>query len=236
MRLLTYFFILFSCFNVFAQETLPTVKQDTLFFSKIDSLYREDQFYFGVTYNRLVKTPRGLSQNGFSPGLSVGFLRDMPINKRRTYAVAVGLGFSYDKYHQNLYVSKTGGTTTYEVVDEGTIDRNKLEQFFVDIPIELRWRNSTPQSNKFWRVYSGFKFRYLIYNKTKYIGSNPEVLITNNSDFNKLQYGPFLSFGYNTWNFHAYYGLNSILKSTKTTTTEPINMRTLNFGLMFYIL
>jgi hypothetical protein len=41
---------------------------------KIDSLYREDQFYFGFTYNTLQEKPSGLSQKKFSVGLSAGFL------------------------------------------------------------------------------------------------------------------------------------------------------------------
>ena len=45
----------------------------------VDSLYREDQFYAGVTYNLLGKMPSGLSQNGFSSGFYFGFIRDMPV-------------------------------------------------------------------------------------------------------------------------------------------------------------
>ena len=37
----------------------------------IDSLYREDQFYIGLTYNLLQKRPKGVSQNSFSSGLSL---------------------------------------------------------------------------------------------------------------------------------------------------------------------
>jgi hypothetical protein len=70
---------------------------------KIDSLYREDQFYFGFTYNTLQEKPSGLSQKKFSVGLSAGFLRDMPINDDRTIAIASGVGFSYNNYNENLF-------------------------------------------------------------------------------------------------------------------------------------
>jgi len=235
MRLLFKIILLFLAFNTFAQDTIPANVRDTIFFTKIDSLYREDQFYFGLTYNQLMNAPKGFSQDGISTGISLGFLRDMPINKKRTMAVALGLGLSYNKYHTDLVVSEVPEGRVYGIVDATTFSRNKMEQVFVDLPIEFRWRNSTPESHKFWRVYTGFKVRYLALSKTKYVASDDTQTIINNPDFNKFQYGPFLSFGYNTWNFHAYYGLNPLYKSARTV-EEKIDFTTLNIGLMFYIL
>ena len=203
-------------------------------FKAIDSLYREDQFYFTITYNTLQKTPENFSQNGFSTGLNVGFLRDMPLNTSRTFAIATGLGLSYNKYQQNLTVMQNNGITVYETAENNSFSRNKLEQVFAELPLEIRWRNSTPESHKFWRIYTGFKVRYLIYDKTKFVG-NQTVVVTNNKDFNRIQYGPMISLGFNTWNFHAYYGLNSLFKSA-TIADQNIDMTTLNLGLMFYIL
>lgn len=241
MRFLIFLLFLVTA-NTFSQQrdTLELKKEnalalrDTVFYSKIDSLYREDQFYFAVTYNLFQQKPQGLAQNGFSTGLSLGFLRDMPLNKKRTFALALGFGFSYNKYHQNLFVSEAGGTTSYEILQNVSYDRNKLEQVFVDVPLEVRWRNSTPESHKFWRVYTGFKMRYLIFDKTTFDGAT-KITVFNNSDFNKIQYGPYITFGYNTWNFHAYYGLNSIFKSA-VANGEKVEIKTLNLGLMFYIL
>lgn len=236
MRLIFKVLFLFCFAKSFSQEAVPTAVRDTVFFTKIDSLYREDQFYFGLTYNQLMNSPKGFSQEGISTGISAGFLRDMPINNKRTMAVALGLGLSYNKYHTDLVASEIPEGIVYGIVDPSTFSRNKMEQVFVDIPIEFRWRNSTPESHKFWRVYAGFKVRYLALSKTKYVASDDTQTIINNEDFNKFQYGPFLSFGYNTWNFHAYYGMNSLYKSAQTVDGESIDFTTLNIGLMFYIL
>lgn len=235
MRLFLKILVLFCFTKSFAQDTIPTTVRDTVFFSKIDSLYREDQFYFGLTYNQLLNSPKGFSQDGISTGINLGFLRDMPINKKRTVAVAIGLGLSYNKYHTDLKVSELEGARKYAIVDKNSFARNKMEQVFVDVPLEFRWRNSTPESHKFWRVYAGFKVRYLAFSKIKYVASEETIMILNNKDFNKIQYGPYISFGYNTWNFHAYYGMNSLYKSASTT-EGPIEFRTLNIGLIFYIL
>jgi hypothetical protein len=214
---------------LFSQE-----KEQVSPFTAVDSLYREDQFYFAVTYNSLQKTPAGFSQTGFSTGVNLGFLRDMPINKSRTFAIAAGLGISYNNYRQNVVVMQNNGVTTYQIVGQNSFSKNKLEQVFAELPIEIRWRNSTPESHRFWRIYTGFKISYLIYDKTKFVG-NETIIITSNSDFNKIQYGPMISFGFNTWNLHGYYGLNPLFKSA-TIEDKRVDMRTLNLGLIFYIL
>ncbi|WP_298156524.1 porin family protein [Flavobacterium sp.] len=233
MRLLKILLLLVAA-SAFSQETPPVMVQDTTFFTKVDSLYREDQFYFSVTYNLLQHKPAKFSLNGFSTGLSLGFLRDMPINKKRTYAIAAGLGVSYNKYHNNLRVTENNGDYNYEILENVGYSKNKLEQLFLELPIEFRWRNSTFESHKFYRVYTGFKIRYLLLDKTKFVGDQT-IVVSNNSDFNQFQFGPYVALGFNTWNFHAYYGLTPLFKSAAVN-GEKIDTKTLNFGLMFYIL
>ena len=70
----------------------------------VDSLYREDQFYAGVTYNLLGKMPSGVSQNGFSSGFHLGFIRDMPINEKRNIAFGLGVGYSTNSFNQNILI------------------------------------------------------------------------------------------------------------------------------------
>ena len=230
MKFIPLLYICAFATSLFGQtKTLETV------FAKSDSLYREDQFYFGITYNRLLNMPVDMAQNGLSIGVNAGFLRDFPINKSRTVALAAGFGISYNKYHQNLLVSAGQGTFNYEIMDDKEYNRNKFEQVTIDVPVEIRWRNSTPESHQFFRVYGGFKFSYLVFDKTKYVGFDFSEKTQFNSDFNKFQYGPYLSMGYNTWNLYMYYGLNPIFGSG-TVENQKIGMNNLNFGLMFYIL
>ncbi|MES2574597.1 MAG: porin family protein [Bacteroidota bacterium] len=234
MRLFLSCFLFLLISSVFSQEKADI--EDTLKV-KIDSLYREDQFYFSFTFNTLQKKPVGLTQDKFSSGFSIGFLRDMPVNKKRTVAIAPGLGFTYNNYNQNLAITKLNGTPVYTIIDANTAySKNKFSQLSVDVPIEFRWRSSTYESHKFWRIYGGFKMSYLIYDKSVYQDSEEKVVVSNNSDFNKFQYGMYLASGYNTINVYAYYGLKSLFQSARTSTMESINMNSLNVGIMFYIL
>ncbi len=222
-----------SFFNGFSQET-ETIEEASAV--KIDSLYREDQFFFGFTYNTLQQKPAGLSQNKFSVGLSGGFLRDMPINEYRTIAIASGLGFTYNNYNQNLLISEGGQAPIYSIIDSKTeYNKNKFTQLLIDVPIEFRWRTSTYESHKFWRIYGGLKFSYLLYSKSLYSDAQNKIVVVNNKDFNKLLYGIYLSAGYNTINVYAHYGLNSLFKSAEIE-GKSIDMNALNVGLIFYIL
>lgn len=220
-------------FSGFAQEE---IKKDETNDVKIDSLYREDQFYFAFIYNTLQQKPIGLKQQKFSIGLSGGFLRDMPINKLRTKAFATGLGLSYNNYNENLGITGTAKDAVYTILgSQSNFDKNKFTQLLIDVPLEFRWRTSTYQSYKFWRIYGGVKFSYLVYSKSVLVDDNGKTVITNNDDFNKLLYSLYLSAGFNTLNVYACYGLNPIFKSISVD-GQKINMKSLNVGVIFYIL
>ncbi len=228
MKIIFAFLFCFTTLSLFSQEK-PN-------FELLDSLYREDQFYASLTYNKIINKPNEYDQKKFAPSFSFGFLRDFPINKRRTYAIAAGLGYSINNYNQNLFVSSNSDIQNYTIISPNiNYEKNKLILHYVEIPVEFRWRNSTKESHKFWRVYAGFKLGYLTYDRAKYVDDSGTIAFEGNQDLNRIQYGTYITFGYNTWNFYTYYGLNPIFK-TGTLNNENIKIQTLNFGLMFYIL
>ena len=231
MRIKLFFLVFFITLSSFAQD----VAKD---FDAIDSLYREDQFYLNITYNTLQKRPDGLKQNKLSTGLALGFLRDMPLNKKRTVALAAGIGYSLSIYNHNMGIIDVTNETTYSILDPDniTFSKNKMSLHTVDLPIEFRWRNSTPDSHKFWRVHLGVKLSYLFYDQYKLESSQGNVGQTNLKDLNDFHYGIYLTTGWNTWNLYAYYGLNPLFKSSAKIEGQSIDMNTANFGLMFYIL
>ena len=212
------FFLLFITVSFSQTETKPAV----------DSLFREDQFYVSISYNILQKTPNNFSQYSFSTGLSVGFLRDYPISENRHWAIAPGIGYSFNDLKQNIDFSSISDNTSTEIV------KSRILLHYLDFPLELRWRNATSESHKFWRIYGGFMASYLINGKFKYEGSVGSGTENINNLLNKFQYATYLSFGFNTWNAYIHYGLNPLFDKNKTTTENDV--RTLKIGLIFYIL
>lgn len=216
--LVVFFLVLFS----FSQEE----KEENNVYKVVDSLFREDQFYISISYNLVQNRPKAFKQYSFSPGITAGFLRDMPFTKDRKWAAALGFGYSYNNIKQFVNSS--------DIFDDAFFVENIRTTIIthgVEFPLELRWRNATPTNHKFWRIYSGFKATY-VFNSTlqfesKVIGNDKENI---NNQINRWQYGVYLTTGFNTWNFYGYYGLNPLYKD------ERSGMTYLNLGFMFYIL
>ena len=206
--------------------------------NNIDSQYKEDQFYVGVTYNLLIDGPNDLKQRGFSPGIHFGFIKDMPINKARNKAIGLGIGLSSNSFNQNLLIQKnTDNNYAYSIIeDTDSFSKNKFATHYVEIPLELRWRTSTPTDYAFWRIYTGIKFSYMLYQTTTHKGDLGRFNYSNVPDFDPFQYGLTLSAGYNTWNLHLYYGLNTIFSKDALIDGTPIDLKTIKVGLLFFIL
>ncbi|MDY2585918.1 porin family protein [Winogradskyella aquimaris] len=206
--------------------------------SELYKNYREDQFYISVTYNLLSQKPSGVNQSGFSTGFHFGFIRDMPINKKRTVALGIGLGLSTNSYNQNMAITEVNNQIEFNIINESEINvsKNKFTTYLLEVPFELRWRKSSPTTYNFLRIYPGFKFGYLFYNSSKLKSSDGDVKLSNIDSFNRLQYGFTLSAGYGTWNVHAYYGLNAIFGDSTKLDGAALDMSSFKIGLMFYIL
>ena len=201
------------------------------------SKYLEDQFYVGLTYNFLLNKPDNVAQSNLSYGLQGGIIKDIPINQRRNLAFGIGLGYAVNSYYSNLKVTETAAGFNYEALEEGTsFKRSKIETHLIEMPIEFRWRNSTAESYKFWRVYTGIKLGYVVGSRSKFV-SNEEKISFYNTDTENFQYGIMINFGYNTFNIHAYYALNDFFeKGTVTVDNNSIDFTPLRIGIIFYIL
>lgn len=207
---------------------------------KLDSLYREDQIYLGFNYNILTDMPQGVSASGFSGGIQAGLIRDFPLNDRRNIAIGAGLGWSINTYGQDLFIGEeveTGETIFLKLGElDLNYDRNRFTVQSVDIPLQFRWRTSTAGSHKFWRVYTGLRFGYAYYFTSTFEQPGNSVTQTKVPEFNRFRMGATFAFGYNTFNFQVYYGLNSFFKENASLGGERIGMNSLQVGMVFYIL
>jgi len=202
-----------------------------------DNKYREDQFYIGFTYNFINKKPNHISQQGFSGGYQLGFIRDMPLNKKRTIALGLGLGYATNSYNQNILIQQNNTGISYSVLDRNTtsFSKNKLNTHKLELPIQFRWRTSTPTSHKFWRIYTGIKLGYTFNSIVKHKGEAGDYKIRNLNDIQRFQTDFDISFGWNTWNFYVSYGMQPLLKNTAKLEGKTIEMSSIKFGLIFYI-
>lgn len=224
------FFCLIHSFSFAQEEVLDelTRKQDSI--AALDFKYREDQFYFGISHTLMQGKPAWFKGNSVSLGVDIGFLRDFPINKSRTIALAPGFGFSYQNLRNNFGVTEEGDYTLLS-----TYKRNSLSLHMLDFPLELRWRNSTPASHKFWRAYLGVKASYVMGSRLKTSTDAYSTTLRGDNNINKWLFGMYLGAGFNTWNFYAYYGLNPIYKEAPIK-GDSEKLRLFKVGVIFYIL
>ena len=205
-------------------------------FSQFDSqkkFYREDQFYFGSSYFIQLESLEDFKQNGFSGNFQFGFIRDFPINDNSTRAIGIGLGYERNFFTSNIQPSENYGVIEYRTVISRFLEsKNKISYSSIVLPIEYRWRGSSIDEYKFWRIYSGLKLKknFPLYSNPSY-GS--EILIDEMEDWTTSIY---INFGYNTWNISLEYDLNPILSDKKTLNGNDLNISFFRLGLIFYIL
>jgi hypothetical protein len=213
--------------------------QERIDFTTVDSLYREDQFYFGLNINLLGDLPEGVSQSGFAGGIIGGFIRDLPLNKRRNVALGAGIGFSGNTYGHNLLISRDAeGNTLFEALDTNEIefDNNRFSTYILEVPLQFRWRTSTPDSKSFYRVYAGFVLGYMYHFRTNFQQEGSSIRISDVPELNRLRTGVSLSIGSNFVNFHFQYSLNSMFDGRLEGNDQRIGIDKFKFGLIFYIL
>ena len=202
-----------------------------------DLRYLEDQFYLGLTYNSLLERPEGVNQRSLSYGLQGGFIKDIPLNRRRTFAMGIGIGYGINSYYSNLVATSSNGDIQYDITtDIEGFRRSKIETHSLEFPIELRWRNSNPEDYKFWRIYPGIRMAYIFSSRSK-LATDSGKEAFQNDDIRSFQYGAMINLGYNTFNLHIYYGLNNLFNDgVQTTDGAELGIKPLRLGLIFYIL
>ena len=195
--------------------------------------YREDQFFFGSSYFIQTQPLNEFKQNGFSGNFQFGFIRDFPLNDSSTKAIGIGFGYERNFFTSNIQPIQSDNNIDYRIVISRFLEsKNKISFSSLVIPLEYRWRRSSIDQYKFWRIYSGFKLKknFPIYSNPSY-GS--EITIEDVEDWTTSIY---INAGYNTWNISLEYDLNPLLKNKKTTNGENLNISFFRLGLVFYLL
>ncbi len=219
MRKITLLFFLFTVF--------VNAQSDSTF---VDKKYLEDQLYIDVTYIKLLELPKQISQTGFSYGFGLGFIKDLPINARRNIGFGLGLGYGLNISYFNVREGDIELTPTENTV----LKSNKIAMHTIEVPFEFRFRTSTAEKYKFWRIYPGVKFAYTFATNSN-LKQREDFDVEDVIKINRFQYGATLSTGYNKWNLYVYFGLSELFSNAKNNTYD-IGIHDLRFGLIFYIL
>lgn len=206
-----------------------------------DNKYLEDQLYFGIGYNFLLDKPEVVIQRNLSYNLQLGFIKDIPLNRKRNFGLGIGVGYAANSYYTNMLAIKSEQGVAYRLAEDSEgFDRSKFETHALEFPFEIRWRTSNPEDYKFWRVYAGFKVEYLFSRRSKIIAEDltlfPGDTTFSNPNIEQWQYGVMLNFGYNTWNLHLYWALSDFLDENALFENQVLTVTPFRIGVIFYIL
>lgn len=216
-----------------AQDNLSWLKENDS-----DSLYREDQFYVGFSFNFLSDLPSKVEQSGFSGGLVFGFIRDMPINERRNLSIGLGLGLNLNTFGQTLLIKEgEGGEDQFVPIDsDRAYDSNRFTTNLIEVPLEFRWRSSDINKLSFWRIYLGFRFGYVLSSKSIFRGPEENFSYKSINSINDFRTNAKLTFGYGAVNFFVDMSLNSVFDASLDSTNVPVGIRPIKAGLVFFFL
>ena len=218
MRKLLLLLFLGSVLQATAQDEIPS--------------FREDQIYFSIAYPYFSDAPSELIQNKLSYSFSLGFIRDMPINRKRTLAVGLGLGWDVSTVFNNMQFEVLDGAITATAI-QGEYQKNVLNMQSFAVPVELRWRNATESKHAFWRIHTGISLHIplrVVAKNTSLEGVQKSTSLPHNSTL--LRWNVY--FGFNTWNISIAHDLRPWAKSS--TTNNSFDVKFTKIGLIFYIL
>ncbi|MGB2129056.1 MAG: porin family protein [Flavicella sp.] len=223
-HLTVYLFFFGTCLASFSQ-------QDSI---SVDSKYLDDQLYFAVSYNKLFDKNISIDQSGFPLGFSFGFIKDIPINDTRNFGFGLGFGYSYNNYIENLVLNNRDIPNYSTTIPYET---NSFQTHSIDLPLELRWRTSTPTNYKFLRVYGGAIVSYIYKDQNKFLSTSEASSKLSIPNLNKTQVALALNIGYGTWNFFVNYYLSPFFTSpTLLDTGKELKTNPVRLGLIFYFL
>ncbi len=224
INLLIVVFVFMSGFCWAQQDTDKTV------------FYREDQIYIGASFMGLIQQSTAVNPTGLSSHFQMGFVRDIPLNAKGTWAFAGGLGYQTQRiltalkheFDPSQQRPLFFGNDPMEIQTQTRLGLHSLE-----VPLVLRWRTSTPTRYQFWRIYGGVKWFWNF--KSKIVGL-PKSFDAQ-AYFNRTHLESFVSFGYNTWNFYVSMPLQRAIKPIPLEDLNaPYEFNIIKVGLIFYLL
>lgn len=189
---------------------------------------RFDRIAFDFYTNRFTGMPQGTKQGDFSFGVSSYWYKDMPFGPKSRAAFAFGLGFSSINMHHNGMFTTTDsmGVSNYTVFekfpDGQKVYKNKVSFNYVDLPLELRFRNMDGKHKL--RFYPGFKGGVLVNNHTKFRDANSKVKIFDLPNRMIYQYGPTVRIMWNNFALYGFYSLTPLFEPNKGPQIYPISI------------
>lgn len=184
-----------------------------------------DRLIFDVTYSDWMGDRKLFANHWASIGLNTNLMFDIPIAKKNTVSLGIGVcyGFHTIRHNKNVIVDPSNSWT---VVSDSAMNSSLKKASFAghnfSIPIELRFRT---KGWKHFKVHLGGKigFESNFYGKLRSNSGGKSTRLVL-PDYNQLTYGAYVRMGMRNWAILASYNFNPIFSNAKSTQLNMIQL------------
>lgn len=181
--------------------------------------HSHDFLVLQLSYDSWMGAPDSIRTGGLSRGFNMAFMYDFPFKNGSKFSIAPGLGISSSNiFFKDQAVAIGEVTPTLQFPTDSSYKHYKLSTNYVEIPIELRYRQYQDNANKGFKAGIGLKFGALLNAHTKgkkaLSGSKQTEKITDKRYFQPWRAAATARVGYSNFSVFASYSLTPLLKRT----------------------
>lgn len=218
-------------YGVFAQDAKNAVANTAMG----AATHSKDFLVIQLGYVGLTGTGASNINTGFNRQFNIAFMYDIPLQKTN-FSLAAGLGIGSDHYHlkdQSLDLRNASTTPSFQNTD--AYSKFKLATTYLEIPLELRYRQVPENANKGFKVGLGVKIGNLVNAHTRSVSTvNGSKLIEKEASkrlFNTWRFAGTARIGYGNFALYGTYTLNSMFKDNGTYDVKPYSIGLMISGL-----
>jgi hypothetical protein len=214
-------------YGVFAQDAKNAVANTAMG----AATHSKDFLVIQLGYVGLTGTGASNINMGFNRQFNIAFMYDIPLQKTN-FSLAAGLGIGSDHYHlSDMSLDLKNVSTTPDFQETDAYSKFKLATTYLEIPLELRYRQVPENANKGFKVGLGLKVGNLVNAHTRAVSTvNGSKLIEKDASkrlFNTWRFAGTARIGYGNFALYGTYTLNGLFKENGSYDVNPYS-----FGFM----
>lgn len=191
--------------------------------------HSRDFLMLQLSYDSWMGAPDSIQTGGLSRGFNVAFMYDFPLKPGSKLSIAPGLGISSSNiFFKDQTVAVGTLSPTLQFPADSSFKHYKLSTTYLEIPIELRFRQYPNNANKGFKAGIGLKFGTLANAHTKgkkvLSGSKQTEKVSDKRYFQTWRAAATARIGYGNFSVFTSYSFTSLLKQNAGPTINTFSI------------
>lgn len=213
--------------GVFAQDNMAGAAMGK---ARERATYSRDFFMIQFSIDGWAQKPDSVKTKGLSRGFNVAFMYDVPFKNSR-FSVAPGLGISTSSmFLDDRYMDMSNGNSNVVrfTPNAGKYKKYKVATTYLEIPLELRYRQVADNANTGFKAAIGLKAGMLVNAHTKgknTLGGEKNIIKEQNRRFfNPWRFAATARVGYGNFAVFGSMNLNPLFKDNANMEVRPFSV------------